>query len=152
MDFLKNIWNKVVGEAEPEVPQPQPDDKSLGSSIASIFAAGADHVSALFSLFLVEMADVVQRLKGKLICLVFGGLFLLIGYLFGLTALSVYLGTMFELHWVLLCIAGFHLVAGLIALLVASKKRLGPFAPETVNELKSDYECLQIAIKENRNS
>lgn len=154
MDFLHNIKDKVTSYLADRQDPEQPDEavKPLGTSIADLCAAGMDHCSALGSLFMIEMAATLKRLKAKFICLVLGLLFVLLGYLFGCAGLVIYLANHIELLWAVLAVAGFHVFAGLIVLAYAVCRKTGPLAPETVNELKSDYQCLQIAIKESRNS
>lgn len=131
---------------------PPVEEPGLRVTLASLFAAGADHVAALFSLFLLEASDVVRRLKGKIVCLVVGIFLLFIGYLFACVLLTMYLKERFDdVILALACVGGAHLLFGVIFLCIGIWKRLGPFAPETIQELKTDYECLQIAIKENKN-
>lgn len=154
MDFLHNIKNKVVSYFAEGHDDGSPEEtgKPVGTSIADLCSAGMDHFSALGSLFLIEMAETIKRLKARFICLVIGLFFLVLGYLFACAGLVVYLAELIDPLEAVLAVAGFHLLVGLIVFGYAVCRKTGPVAPETVNELKSDYQCLQIAIKESRNS
>ncbi len=151
MSFFQNIWKKIKEDHSPSVVDaPVEEEKSFRDSFMSMAEAGMEHIAALASLFLVEADESLQRIKCKAVCLCIGLFLLFFGYVFGFLAVTVLLEGWMGLLWALVSVAGFHLVVGGILLCVAIRKKAGPFAPETVNELKSDYECLQIAIKENK--
>lgn len=154
MEFLKNILGKLTnGKSGGEEVAPSVEEPGLGTTLVSLFESGSDHVASLCSLFLMEVADIIRRFKGKLVCLIIGLFLLFVGYLLSCVLLVTYLEEV--LHNVVLawaCVAGGHVVLGLIFLCIGVWRRLGPLAPGTTQELKNDYECLRIAIKENKNS
>lgn len=129
------------------------EGEGMSRFLSMILSAGLDHAHSFFSLFLLELGEAAERLRGKAICLAAGVFLLFFTYIFFCITATVLLNIW--LHSLLLaCTIMFalHLIGVVVAFVLASRIKVGPVAPETLQELQSDYECLQIAIKESRNS
>lgn len=122
-------------------------------SLSMIVSAGLDHVHSLFSLFLLEMEEAAERVRNKAVCLAAGVFLLFFTYIFFCVTVTVLLNGWLN-SLLMACGVMFllHVIGVVIAFVTASRIKVGPIAPETRQELQSDYECLQIAIKESRNS
>ncbi len=127
--------------------------QGMGKSMSMILSSGLDHVHALFSLFLLELGEAAERLRGKAICLAVGVFLLFFTYIFFCVTVTVLLELWMGSLLLACCIMfALHLVGVVVTFVMASRIKVGPVAPETLQEIQSDYECLQIAIKESRNS
>ncbi len=110
------------------------------------------HAESLLELFRHELREFGQRQARRLVLIVAGLGLLMVSYLLFCAALCV----LFSLwmHWLAAVAIVFflNLLAGGIALLVGLRMRVGAPAPATLQELKTDYQCLKIAIGGNRKS
>lgn len=153
MKFVKNIWNKISGKSGYEEEEVVIEEKKpLRSIIAGFVESGVEHIVSLGELFSLELQELTGRLKCKIICFLLGFFFMLIAYFCACVALIVFLGRWMDVLWAVLCVCGGHALIGGGLLLTAALRKIGPVAPKTTNEIKSDYQCLRLFIKENKNS
>jgi hypothetical protein len=156
MSFISKIISYIPFSPSEEVTEESIDveaetQTSLYTALMNGLSAGADHLSALSSLFLVEVGEAGERLRSKFVLLIVAAFVLVVGYLFTCVTLTILLATWIGWLYSALAMALLHLVIGGIALIVGVKRKVGPIAPQTVQELQVDYQCLKIATQESKN-
>lgn len=148
------IWNRLAGffSSPPSVEDGDGlPEKSATSSVRHMLLQGMDHIRALGALFVLELEEAAEKAKIKLVRMIVAAGLLIVGYLILCVFLIALLYLWIPLVWALAVIGSIHFIAGGILLYAGMKVKLTPVLPATLEEINTDYTCLQIAIKENRN-
>ncbi len=136
----------------PEVAPPAEYKRQAVEAFGGVKAAAAqvsEHLGALAELFAVELQEYMQA-QTKRICLLAAACVLLGGaYLVACALLSVLL--QYWLGWpgALAAVLGLHVLGAWVLVALARKYGSAKFAPATVQELKNDWQCLELMIKSN---
>ncbi len=128
--------------------------EDLGSRIKQVSRELKHYVETRLELTLLNFGDKVSYLIGQSIQQLFGYAILLLGLIFGLTALAIYLGELLDEQW-----AGYAIVAapfiilGLIFVMVKPKSIARKIQDQILAEFldtlpKSNNEMKQISAKE----
>lgn len=128
--------------------------EDLGSRIKQVSRELKHYVETRLELTLLNFGDKVSYLIGQSIQQLFGYAILLLGLIFGLTALAIYLGELLDERW-----AGYAIVAapfiilGLIFVMVKPKSIARKIQDQILAEFldtlpKSNNEMKQISAKE----
>lgn len=148
------IWNRLsaffAGSPNLES-EADSSDESRAYSVRHMLLQGMEHIRALGALFLLELEEAAEKAKIKLVRMVIAAGLLIVGYLILCSFLIALISLWLPLIWALAIIGGIHFIAGGILLYAGMKVKLTPVLPATLEEINTDYTCLQIAIKENRN-
>ncbi len=116
-------------------------------------ALGAvSHAESLLELFRLELREFGQRQVRRVVAIVLGIGLLMVSYLLFCAALCVLLSLWMPLLAAVASVFGLNALAGAAILVAGLRMRTGPLAPATRQELKTDFQCLKIAIGENRKS
>ena len=110
------------------------------------------HAESLLELFRVELKEFGQRQARRVALIVAGVGLLLVAYLLLCAALCVLLSLWLPLLAAIGIVFFINVLAGAVLLAVGRRMRSGPLAPATLQELKTDYQCLKISIGESRKS
>lgn len=112
----------------------------------------SEHLGALTELFVLELQEYMQAQVKRMCllaaaCVLMGGAYLAAGAL--LTVLLQY-----WLGWpgALAVVLVLHLLTAWLLVALAGKYGRKPFVPSTVQELKNDWQCLELMIKTNSKS
>ena len=137
----------------------QRQQPTLKEQVRTIVQSGKDaagraveHVDAMVELFTLELQNYI-RCQVIRACLITVALLLLIGSYFILCAL-ISVALHYWLGWLgsLGTVLGIHILLVVILLLIARKHANKQIAPQTVQELKKDWECLKLLTKGNSKS
>ncbi len=110
------------------------------------------HVESLLELFRLELREFGRRQARRVAAIVLGVGLLLVSYLLFCVVLCVLLSLWMHLLAAVAIVFAINVLAGGTALAVGLRMRAGALAPATMQELKTDFQCLKIAIGENRKS
>ncbi|MEG2970017.1 MAG: phage holin family protein [Akkermansia sp.] len=150
MSILSKLWGFVSAPASREVDADSPIERET-PTLRQTLSQVLDHIRTLATLFVVEVEEAADRAKVKLLRLILAAGLLIVGYLllcgFAVAVLEIWVGMIGALG----ILAAIHLITGGIFLYIGLKSKIGPILPSTLDEINTDYTCLQIAIKENRN-
>ena len=148
------IWNKLSGfisNLHTSESKELHSEESESFSVRNMLIHGMDHFRSLGSLFLLELEETAEKARVKLVRLLIAAGLLIVGYLilcvFLIALISLWLGFV----WASAIVGAIHLIAGGILLYAGIKVKLTPILPATLEEINTDYTCLQIVIKANRN-
>lgn len=111
-----------------------------------------EHVDAMVELFTLELQEYVRCQVIRAILITLAALLLIGAYFitcaFVSVALHYWLGWLGALGTVL----GAHLIIIVVLLLIARKQAQQQVAPQTIQEIKKDWECLKLLTKGNSKS
>ncbi len=110
------------------------------------------HAESLLELFRLELGEFGQRQLRRVVFVALGAGLLLVSYLLLCAALCVLLSLWMHPLAAVGIVLAINVLAGGICLVAGLRVRAGPLAPATRQELKTDFQCLKIAIGENRKS
>ncbi len=122
------------------------------TGLRRITLGAVDHAEALLELFRMELREFGQRQARRVAAIVLGVGLLLVSYLLFCAGLCVMLSLWMDWLPAVAIVFFANALAGALALGIGLKMRVGPLAPATQQELKTDFQCLKIAIGENRKS
>lgn len=124
--------------------------RQAGEAFAGVREAAAqvsEHLGALADLFAAEL-QVYMKQQVRRMCYLAAACVLLAGaYLVACALLSVALH--YWLGWLgaLGTVLGVHVMGAVILVMAASRCRTQGIAPQTMNELKNDWQCLELMFK-----
>ncbi len=110
------------------------------------------HAESLLELFRMELHEFGQRQARRVAAIVLGVGLLLVSYLLFCAGLCVLLSLWMDWLPAVAIVFCVNALAGGLSLIIGLKMRVGPLAPATQQELKTDIQCLKIAIGANRKS
>lgn len=119
------------------------------SGVRAAAAQVSEHLGALTELFAIELQQYMQA-QVRRICLLAAACVLLAGaYLTACALASVLLHYWLGWPGALAVVLGLHLLIAWLLVVLAGRNGRQPFAPATVQELKNDWQCLELMIKSN---
>lgn len=126
-------------------------DESESCSVRNMVSQGMDHIRSLGALFLLELEEAAEKARIKLVRMLVAAGLLVVGYLILCAFFVALISLWLDVVWALAIVGAVHFIAGGILLYAGMQVKLAPVLPATLEEINTDYTCLQIAIKENRN-
>lgn len=121
-------------------------------SLRETGTAALTHTKALGALLKLELKEASKRLGKKTALLLAGAFMTAFGYLFLWCLLTVVMAHFWGIIAGLAVTTGIHLLAAAVVLILFSRTHVTPIAPATVEELKTDLSCLQMALKKSSRS
>ncbi len=131
-----------------QTPGSEEDRQSVFERSLGLLRALGTHASALALLFRIELREYRRRKVRYCVLLAAGFFLLLLAYLAMWAALLLWLGPSWGYALCALAFCALHAVSGLVVLAAAFRAKPGSPAPQTLNELKEDCECLRMTLGE----
>lgn len=155
MNLFSKVWDFMISRpevaADPEGPR-RGGIEGMKQAVCEMIEAGLEHAQGLAALCSLELGESLQRVIQRLLLLLVVVVLALFAYIFLCAAVLLLLALWVGWIWACTIMFVLHLTGCLVAWKFFSRISVSPLLPKTVQELKSDYECLRILIKRNKNS